>query len=41
MRDAIWRLARLRQVSRARYDCLERLATHPELLDAGQREALR
>jgi hypothetical protein len=27
--------------SRARYDLLERLATHPELLDAGRREALR
>jgi hypothetical protein len=25
----------------ARYVLLERLATHPELLDAGQREALR
>jgi hypothetical protein len=28
-------------VSRALDDLLERLATHPELLDAGQREALR
>jgi hypothetical protein len=34
-------LARLRQVSRARDDRLERLATHPELLDAAQREVLR
>jgi hypothetical protein len=34
-------LARLRQASRARYDLLERLVTHPELLDADQRDALR
>jgi hypothetical protein len=34
-------LERLRQASRARYDLLERLATHPALLDAGQREPLR
>jgi hypothetical protein len=33
-------LVRLRQVSRASYDLLERLATHPELLDAAQRKAL-
>jgi hypothetical protein len=29
------------QASRARYDLLERLATHPALLDAAQRAALR
>jgi hypothetical protein len=34
-------LARLRQASRARYALLERLAPHPELLDAARREALR